>query len=198
MIFNNGWNIEALKIILTSNVPIQVIQECKKILEAELSNNSKSITLNRKTPKDNFEKNKNFIQEIELSEDNETEKQALIKIRVGHSKLKEIVLETKRKCDICGLNHPKLLIASHIKPWAKSNDKEKLDSDNILLLCPMHDALFDKGLISFDNNGRILISNLLGEKNKALANINEDSCINITSVKQIEYLKWHQENIFVG
>ena len=139
-----------------------------------------------------------FIQEIELSEDNETEKQALIKIRVGHSKLKEIVLETKRKCDICGLNHPKLLIASHIKPWAKSNDKEKLDSDNILLLCPMHDALFDKGLISFDNNGRILISNLLGEKNKALANINEDSCINITSVKQIEYLKWHQENIFVG
>lgn len=100
--------------------------------------------------------NQKIIKEIEHPQNLETEKQALIKVRIGHSKLKENVLKIKQSCDICGLNHPKLLIASHIKPWAKSNDYEKLDCENILLLCPMHDALFDKGLISFDRHGHIL------------------------------------------
>lgn len=186
MIFNNGWNIEALKIILSSNVPLPVINECKKILEAEL---------NLKQP--NKLLDKSFIQEIESIEDKETEKQSLIKIRIGHSKLKEIVLRNKTKCDICGLSHPKLLIASHIKPWSQSSDKEKLDYHNILLLCPMHDALFDKGLISFNDNGRILISNELNNQNRILANIDDSSCINVTSEKQKEYLQWHRENIFI-
>ena len=141
--------------------------------------------------------NESFIVDINKQDIKETEKQALIKIRIGHSKLKEIVLRNKTKCDICGLSHPKLLIASHIKPWSKSNDKEKLDYHNILLLCPIHDALFDKGLISFNNNGRILISNELNNQNRILANIDESSCINVTSEKQKEYLQWHRENIFI-
>ena len=87
--------------------------------------------------------------------------------------------------------------ASHIKPWSKSDDSEKLDFENILLLCSMHDALFDKGLISFDDNGKILISRELGEEEKALVNINEDSCIDINSQKQKDYLKYHRKNIFI-
>lgn len=141
--------------------------------------------------------NKRIIEEIENPENKEAEKQALIKIRLGHSKLRERVLESKKECDICGLNHPKLLVASHIKAWAQSDNEEKLDEENILLLCSMHDALFDKGLISFDDNGKILISSSLSENNQALANVNEDSSINIVSEKQKEYLKWHRENIFI-
>ncbi len=149
-----------------------------------------------KSIKDN--NNQKIIEDFENIEGNkETEKQALIKVRLGHSKLKELILKNKHECDICGLNHSKLLIASHIKPWAKSNNEEKLDSENILLLCPMHDALFDKGLISFDKNGKILISKEIDNNNKALVNINEDSCINITSEKQAEYLRWHRDNIFI-
>lgn len=141
--------------------------------------------------------NKKIIEEIENPENKETEKQALIKIRLGHSKLRERVLESKKECDICGLNHPKLLVASHIKVWAQSDNEEKLDEENILLLCSMHDALFDKGLISFDDNGKILISSSFSENNQALSNVNEDSSINIVSEKQKEYLKWHRENIFI-
>ena len=57
--------------------------------------------------------------------------------------------------------------------------------------------LFDKGLISFDDNGKILISRELGEEEKALVNINEDSCIDINSQKQKDYLKYHRKNIFI-
>ena len=90
-----------------------------------------------------------------------------------------------------------MLVASHIKPWSKSDASEKLDFENILLLCSMHDALFDKGLISFDDNGKILISKELGEKEKALVNINEGICIDINSQKQKEYLEYHRKNIFI-
>ena len=141
--------------------------------------------------------NKKIIEEIEHSEEKEIEKQALIKVRLGHSKLREDIIKIKGECEICGLSHNKLLIASHIKPWAKSDNFEKLDSANILLLCSMHDALFDKGLISFDDNGKILISKELNEKEQALVNINEDSCISIISDKQKEYIKYHRENIFI-
>ena len=141
--------------------------------------------------------NKKIIEEIERSEEKETEKQALIKVRLGHSKLREDIIKRKGKCEICGISHNKLLIASHIKPWAKSDNFEKLDNANILLLCSMHDALFDKGLISFDDNGKILISKELNEEEQALVNINEDSCISIVSDKQKEYLKYHRENIFI-
>ena len=61
----------------------------------------------------------------------------------------------------------------------------------------MHDALFDKGLISFDDNGKILISKELNEEEQALVNINEDSCISIVSDKQKKYIKYHRENIFI-
>ena len=54
------------------------------------------------------------------------------------------------------------IITSHIKPWAKSNKFEKLDSENVFLLCSIHDALFDKGLISFSDDGTIIIFNIVG------------------------------------
>jgi len=143
---------------------------------------------------------KNFIEEIENNEIDickETEKQALIKIRMGHSELRKKMLNHKKECEICGIKNNKLLIISHIKPWAKSKNSEKLDANNVLLLCSMHDALFDKGLISFDDTGKILISSELNEKEQALVNINEDSCIKITSDRQNEFLKYHRENIFI-
>jgi predicted restriction endonuclease len=143
---------------------------------------------------------KKLIEEIEndvIAKYKETEKQALIKIRMGHSSLRKKMLNHKKECEICGIKNDKLLIISHIKPWAKSEDTEKLDPNNVLLLCSMHDTLFDKGLISFDDNGRILISSELDKKEQALVNINEDSYVKINSDKQIEFLRYHREHIFV-
>jgi hypothetical protein len=50
------------------------------------------------------------------------------------------------------------LRASHCKPWRDSDDSERLDGENGLLLTPSIDHLFDRGFISFENNGRLLVS----------------------------------------
>ncbi len=64
-------------------------------------------------------------------------------------------------CGFCGfaphglLNHG-LLIASHIQPWAKSNNKERLDPHNGIATCPTHDVAFDSGLITVAKDMSIL------------------------------------------
>ncbi|WP_306298946.1 HNH endonuclease [Bacillus sp. OV166] len=93
------------------------------------------------------------------------------------------------------MNDEHFLIASHIKPWSKSNNQERLDVDNGLLLCPNHDALFDKGYISFDDDGRILISECLDAGTLVFLNINQSMRIGINEGQQ-HYIKWHRENIF--
>jgi predicted restriction endonuclease len=50
------------------------------------------------------------------------------------------------------------LRASHIRPWKSSNNEDRLDAENGLLLVATLDALFDRGWISFRDDGSILIS----------------------------------------
>ncbi len=90
---------------------------------------------------------------------------------------------------------PALLIASHIKPWAESEPKEKLDVDNGFLMCPNHDKLFDKGYITFDDNGKIIISDKLIENDKELLNVDSRKHIELTEDNK-KYLKFHRENVF--
>ena len=98
---------------------------------------------------------------------------------------------------MCNVSSNELLIASHIKPWSASNKYEKLDEDNGLLLYPNHDALFDSGYISFDDNGRILISNSLSKNEYIFMNVNINMRIEINNQSK-KYLKYHRENIFRG
>lgn len=125
----------------------------------------------------------------------ETEKLTYIKTRIGHSKLKEILVKKDRRCKVCGLSDERFLIASHIKPWSKSNNQERLDLNNVLLLCPHHDSAFDKGYITFDQDGMILISSELTLETRALLNLNPEKKIELIG-KQSEYVRWHRENIF--
>lgn len=138
-----------------------------------------------------------LIQEIENEEYKNTEKEALVKIRIGQSQLRTQKLRQQTCCEICGVQTKELLIVSHIKPWAESNDTEKLDIENTLLLCPVHDALFDKGFISFDARGRIKISKKLDEMEQALLNINDDSKIEVISNEKARYLNYHNKNRFL-
>ena len=125
----------------------------------------------------------------------ETEKSTCMKARLGHSKLKQILIEKEKCCKVCGLSDTRFLIASHIKPWSKSNNHERLDLNNVLLLCPHHDAAFDKGYITFDQDGMILISSELTLETRALLNLNPKRKVELTD-KQSEYILWHRENIF--
>ncbi|ELC8452750.1 HNH endonuclease [Clostridium perfringens] len=116
----------------------------------------------------------------------------VVKARKNQNKFREALFKRESKCKICGLAHKELLIASHIKPWSKSTPEEKLNPFNVFLLCPNHDSLFDKHLISFKDNGEIIISKRLSEKEQELLNINKDILINIEEENK-KFLKDHRK-----
>ncbi len=122
-------------------------------------------------------------------------KEVLISARVNQDKFRENLLKRNKHCCLCYVNNNKLLIASHIKPWSLSDGNEKLDENNGLLLCPNHDKLFDTGMISFDDDGKIIISNEMDNVNCINMNIREDMKIEGIENKR-EYMKYHRENIF--
>ena len=91
-----------------------------------------------------------------------------------------------------------ILIASHIKPWVMSNNREKLDVNNGLLLLPNLDKTFDKGYISFADNGTILVSSKLSSS--AELGIVESMSISPEKLNDShrQYLDFHRGNIFIG
>lgn len=123
----------------------------------------------------------------------ETEKARVVKARIGQGLFRDKLLSNTEECAMCGLAMKELLIASHCKPWKNCNDKERLDVNNGILLCPTHDALFDKGLIAFNDDGNIIISNKIQESQFELLNINKNIKIDFRK-EQIPYIKWHREN----
>ena len=122
-------------------------------------------------------------------------KEAIVKLRVNQNTFRNLLLDKFEHCALCKVNQPELLVASHIKPWKDSSPEEKLDRDNGLLMCPGHDQLFDRGLISFDDNGNILISSHLTEESRESLGIKDDLKIQL-SERNKEYLQYHREKIF--
>jgi hypothetical protein len=91
-----------------------------------------------------------------------SQQKALRQARNGQGQYKKKLLSLRKICYITGLAEREFLRASHILPWAKcDNNAQRLDEYNGLLLSPNLDTLFDKGFISFEDNGAILISSKL-------------------------------------
>ncbi|MEH6849438.1 HNH endonuclease [Bacillus pseudomycoides] len=134
------------------------------------------------------------IQQVENLSISTTEKERLIKSRIGQGKFKKLLLERECKCALCGVTDPRVLIASHIKPWSESTNEERLDVNNGLLLCPNHDALFDKHLISFDERGKIVISETLNETVRVFVNLNDRMQVSLTA-EQLNYMKDHLKQL---
>ena len=138
------------------------------------------------------------IADIEdVSDIGETEKLTIIKSRIGHGALKRRLTQKEGKCALCGLSDERFLIASHIKPWSESTNTERLDLDNVLLLCPHHDAVFDKGYIAFDEDGKLIISNKLDLETRVLLNLVDGKKIKLKEGSE-KYIEWHRENLFIN
>ena len=89
--------------------------------------------------------------------------------------------------------------ASHAKPWADANDAERLDPANGLPLAVHLDALFDAGLISFDSQGKMMLSPKLSQEVIALWGLSGEVCLRKPhSDRQEKYLRYHRENVFQG
>lgn len=123
------------------------------------------------------------------------ERETFVKARVNQSIFRERLLKKYKCCCLCKINNPKFLIASHIKPWVKSENNEKLDINNGLLLCPNHDALFDSGYISFEDNGAIMISKHLKQEDAINMNLDVDMKIGLSAKNKV-FLEYHRNNIF--
>lgn len=130
-----------------------------------------------------------------------TEKVVRQKVRVGQSYFRNNLLSEMKRCPITGIDDKRLLIASHIKPWVHSNNDERINTKNGLLLSPLFDKLFDKsiGLITFTPEKRILISNKISEENVARLNIfNNQEVENLDITGREEFLEYHRKVIFQG
>jgi hypothetical protein len=91
-----------------------------------------------------------------------------INARRGQGRFREDLMQIwEGACAVTNLDCRELLIASHIKPWQKSNGYEKLNGYNGILLCANLDRLFDKGLISFADDGAMILSPQLTDKHLA-------------------------------
>ena len=123
----------------------------------------------------------------------ETQKELLISARIGQHKYRKDLIELWEKCSVSKCKMTDILIASHIKPWNESSNEEKLDPYNGLLLLPNYDKLFDKHLISFDDDGRIIISpQIKKEEYKILGISANDKLFNVFEENK-PYLKIHRE-----
>ena len=124
------------------------------------------------------------------------DKVAIVKARANQGIFRDRLLGIYKSCCLCHMKNSALLTASHIKPWAKSKATEKLDEDNGFLLCPNHDALFDKGFITFDNDGKIVISKKLSEQDCKCANVSVGMKIELSDGNK-KYLRYHQKYVFL-
>jgi hypothetical protein len=96
----------------------------------------------------------------------ETEKSNLVKSRIGQGTFRQKLVAYWGRCSVTGFKDINLLVASHIKLWRTSNNFERLDTFNGLLLVPNLDKTFDAGLITFESEGHIKLSPLLTEPEK--------------------------------
>lgn len=124
----------------------------------------------------------------------ETERKGLVTSRVGQGAYRKSILHRwKFKCAVTNYEKKEILIASHIVPWKDATNDERLDVDNGILLSPTYDALFDQRLISFGNNGKIILSDSLQQSKYALIGITGKEQIRSLSSGNIPYLERHRD-----
>ena len=131
----------------------------------------------------------------ETNSNKRTEIETLIKARLGQGSFRKNVLKLHPNCPLTGLDIQSLLIASHIKPWSKCNNEERLDPFNGLMLAPNIDALFDSGLITFDTDGTIKISLTIDSENQKRLGIAPDMKLKIRPESE-KYFEYHRNHVF--
>jgi predicted restriction endonuclease len=127
-----------------------------------------------------------------------TEAESVVKRRVGQELFREALLDYwDGRCAVSGLAVPELLRASHAKPWADSTDAERLDVHNGLLLAVQLDALFDRGLLTFDEHGTGRLSSTLSlEALEALGLGNAGLHLSRLTPAHLPFLSYHRERVF--
>ncbi len=129
----------------------------------------------------------------------ETEKKTIVLARRGQGLFRSRVSAIEKRCRITGVTNPEYLRASHTKPWRDASNDERLDGENGFLLSPDADLLFDRGFISFEDAGKVLVSPVADmtsiERMGIAPSMLKD--VGAFSSGQREYLQFHRDSIFL-
>jgi hypothetical protein len=126
-----------------------------------------------------------------------TEQEQIVVSRLGQGSFRRNVIRLWGSCSITGLQNVGLLRASHIKPWKDSDNNERLTPYNGLLLIPDYDFLFDRGYISFKDDGNILVSQRLSPFARKVFDVHDNLRLRRVFPENKEYLGFHRSGIFV-
>jgi len=127
----------------------------------------------------------------------ETEKATIIQSRIGQGMFRKKLINYWKGCSFSGCDINDILIASHIKPWRLSDNYERLDSFNGLLLLPNYDKLFDKGYLTISITGKVIYSKFFSHDYTSILGLSRLTDISIDE-RHKPYLEYHSENCFMG
>lgn len=146
------------------------------------------------------------ILEAAILEDEElapaaTTVERVYKARVGQQKFKrKVLVQCQSICAFTHVQDESLLVAGHIKPWARSNDVEKLDPQNGLVFTPTYDKLFNNGFISFTDDRALILSPLLSRDTATKLHLFQNMVVPIPLLgaenrSRREYMAFHRDEI---
>ncbi|MBS0380665.1 MAG: HNH endonuclease [Proteobacteria bacterium] len=138
--------------------------------------------------------------ELDILEDShvpETERTTLVQARRGQGVFRTNVQLIETACRITKVTHLEHLVASHMKPWRDGTNEERLNGENGLLLTPSIDHLFDKGFISFENGGDLILSPVADRASLVRMGVPVDARVNVGGFTegQRKFLDYHRESV---
>lgn len=123
-----------------------------------------------------------------------TTRGALVMARIGQGKFRtDLIKRWGGRCALTGLQNINLMVASHINAWALSDNVERLDVENGLLLAAHIDRLFDQELISFSERGTLKISPMLSKEDRLIFGLDRFTQIEALSKANLFYLERHRK-----
>lgn len=129
----------------------------------------------------------------------ETQRIALVKARRGQGTYRKNLLRIEKQCRITKVDNPIHLVGSHIKPWRDCSNEERLDGENGLLLTPSIDHMFDRGFISFNGSGELLVSPRADYVSLSRMGLPVKEHINVGEFtsEQRSYLEFHRDQVLL-
>lgn len=129
----------------------------------------------------------------------ETDREAIIRARRGQGLFKQRVLAIERRCRVTGVENLVHLVASHCKPWRDSNNEERLNGENGLLLTPSIDHLFDRGFIGFEDNGTLVVSPVAHRPSLQRMGVDTQGIVNVGGFTegQRSFLEFHRNAVLL-
>lgn len=133
----------------------------------------------------------------ELSKKEITSRKRLIDARIGQGYFRKEVIRNWKTCAVTGTENTAMLTASHIKPWKCSNNFQRLDPNNGLLLTSAYDTAFDKGLVTFDEKGSLIQSSSIDSADLLRSGIQPLARLRSYNENIDSYMDFHRQKVFV-